>query len=263
MESIAICIPVRYGSSRLPGKPLLKLGDKTIIELTIQRALLCPDIVPSQIFIFTDDQRIADVVKSKTSVNIIMTDSDCPNALYRLSKYIHLVPQKYTGFINLHGDEPFLDHRNLHHLIKEYLACKKTCILIKKSDNNMTHNSEVKAVTDTNMNMLYCSRSVIPYPAKNHQNHQYYGVIGLQAMDRDTLKKYDQCPTPPHGWLYQVEDIEELKILEIGQSIHCSLAPYPTTRSLNTLEDYQYFLKKNTVEKFTSRQDEVAFEKKV
>lgn len=246
MNKICIAIPVRYGSQRLPGKPLLEIKGKPVIQHTIECVLRSKYIQKSQIWVFTDDTRIAEIARS-FDINVIMTQADPqpPNAVYRLSWYANELPAHFETIVNLHGDEPMLDHRNLDHLLESYLEQQTSMVLIKKLDPDIAGlKSEVKVVFDINKNMLYCSRSLIPHPTKQNPGYrnQYYGMIGLHIVSRDNLLLYGAIHTEQSdGWLYRTEDLEELRYLELGIPLKCVLAPYPVERSLNTEQDYHYF----------------------
>jgi 3-deoxy-manno-octulosonate cytidylyltransferase (CMP-KDO synthetase) len=247
MDKICIAIPVRYGSQRLPGKPLLLINNKPVIQHTIECVLRSRHIKRDQIWLFTDDTRISEIAKS-LDINVIMTSSDPPNAVYRLSRYAHQLPAHFNTIVNLHGDEPMLDHRNLDHLLESYINQEQTprvpMVLIKHLDVDIAQlKSEVKVVFDLNNNLLYCSRSLVPHQTKqpDGSRNQYYGIVGLHIIYRESLLKYDSKVNAEEGWLYRTEDLEELKYLELGIPLKCVLAPYPVERSLNTELDYVYF----------------------
>jgi hypothetical protein len=146
--------------------------------------------------LFTDDTRISEIAKS-LDINVIMTSSDPPNAVYRLSRYAHQLPAHFNTIVNLHGDEPMLDHRNLDHLLESYINQEQTprvpMVLIKHLDVDIAQlKSEVKVVFDLNNNLLYCSRSLVPHQTKqpDGSRNQYYGIVGLHIIYRESLLKY-------------------------------------------------------------------------
>ncbi len=245
MQNLAICIPVRIGSNRLSNKPLIKLGDKTVIEWTISNVLKCKYINVKNVWIFTDSREIIELV-NKLGVNTIYTSAECRNALYRLSKYQSKLPNNITHIMNVHGDEPLLDPRNLEQMIKEYLQNPGNYLFCNPlTDYDQSRSSVPKIVFDKNMYLLYCSRADIPCPTKNgpEGRKEHWGIIGIHLIDRQLLREYDLAENP-HGWLYQIEDMEELKLLELGAKIKCLQPNYPVEPSLNTSEDLNYYLEK-------------------
>lgn len=250
LEEICVCIPVRYQSSRLPGKPLIKLNElhaRTVIELTLDRVLESRMIrSKNQIFVFTDDIRIKEVVE-KFGIQVFMTDSECQNALVRLSKYVDKLPSKFRAVINLHGDEPFLDTRNLDTLIQDFLHYQQNNILIRQLVNyqEACDLANVKVVMNHKQELMYCSRAVIPHTKdgmipNSELGIQYYGVVGIHILWRNDLEKYWKNNK---GLNYLCEDVEELKLLELGIPLRCVMCPYKAERSLNTREDLEYFRK--------------------
>lgn len=259
LDQICVCIPVRYGSSRLPGKPLLTLygGTKTVIEVTLEKVLQSQFIRSRQIYVLTDDHRIETEVLSKFQGarelgGVVMTSKSCPNALYRIVEALDQIPARFRAIINLHGDEPGLNPLNLDALISNFILYQKSSLLVRKLSGSLDQveiksRGTVKAVMDRQKRLMYCGRAVIPHNKSGQvmPDKDYFGVIGLQVLRREDLAKYvngeDQgCDQ----WLYQEEDVEELKWLELGVEIRCAMAQFPAERSLNTAEDYQYFLDK-------------------
>lgn len=246
LKQLCVCLPVRFGSTRLPGKPLLQLGGMTVIEQTLSRVCESKYLLKDQIWLFTDDQRIAQVVKDNpklSGIGTIMATDECPNALYRLSRYANQLPDRFKTIINLHGDEPLLDVRNLDFLIEQYLKFQQPVALIRKlHPSEATRLSEVKVVFDIDHQLIYCSRAWIPHTKSGQIKDQtYWGMMGVHLLDRETLFKYTDN-SEQRDWLYQQEDIEELKLVELGIKVKCVEAPFEARRSLNTAEDYRYLL---------------------
>ena len=119
MENICICIPARFKSSRLPGKLALKLGDITVIEKTFIEAR--KSTLASKIFILTDHNDIIDLFKNRDDVTVIMTDESCINGTERISTNLNKIDEKYNLIVNVQGDEPFIDYRNIDYAIKKHI----------------------------------------------------------------------------------------------------------------------------------------------
>jgi len=243
MLNICVCIPVRYNSKRLPGKPLLVIDNETIIEKTYKQVLKSKYIKKEDVYIMTDNKYIEQNVKSFGCCgdNIIMTDVHCENALQRISKYLHLLPKKYDTILNVHGDEPYINPKNIDYLIENF-SNESTLLYRKLTLEESKKTSTVKIVTGKNNNILYCSRFAIPY-SKNKNYNNYIGIIGIHIFKRDTLAEYHKDIS---SYLYKLcnEDIEELKFIEMGYSIKGIKAPHKNEISLNTEEDFQYLINK-------------------
>jgi GTP:adenosylcobinamide-phosphate guanylyltransferase len=99
-------IPARYQSSRFPGKPLVKIAGKLMIQRTWEQACKATSI--TDVYVATDDQRIADACH-EFSANVILTSADCPNGTVRCAEAVRKLPKKYDLVLNLQGDEPLLE----------------------------------------------------------------------------------------------------------------------------------------------------------
>ena len=155
-------IPARYGSSRFPGKPLLDLKGKTMIQRVVEgasKAALLTDLI-----VATDDQRIADEVL-RFGGKVMMTDSNHPTGTDRCAEVLRNLPESYDVVINIQGDEPLVDARQLDQLLQAFsnpdvqiatLASRK----IEMED--ILNPNRIKLVVDKHHNALYFSRSPIP-----------------------------------------------------------------------------------------------------
>lgn len=257
-QEVCVCLPVRYASSRLPGKPLLSIGGKPMILRTFEQALKSKYVDLSNLYLFTDDERIANVIfSSYKNAHVIMTnDRECPNALYRLSYYEEWLPEDCRAIINLHGDEPFLNPVMLDCLFESYFSILVQCpILIfyrPITGEDAKDRSIVKLMKNTKNDVMTFSRALIPHTKSGvpDSDASYYGVIGLHLIGRGSLVTYGKCTDDEIFGkgvkpLYLSEDIEELRLLEIGEKIKCLESPVlETERSLNTPEDYDYLVSK-------------------
>lgn len=256
---VCVCIPVRYASTRLPGKPLLSIGGKPMILRTFEQALKSKYVELSNLYVFTDDERIGEtILSSYPSANIILTTGrECPNALFRLSYFENYLPESCRAVINLHGDEPFLDPEMLDHLFEEYqsivsrqsslMSCPALIYYRPISGEEARDRSIVKLVKNSANYALYFSRAMIPHTKSGDPSGRvsYCGVVGLHLLGRGSLKKYGETDDSELDGLYLAEDVEELRLLEMGERIKCLQSPVlETERSLNTVEDYEYLVSK-------------------
>lgn len=245
---ICALIPARYQSSRLPGKPLLKIGNKTIIERTYRQTMKSKFI--DAVFVVTDDDRIMKHI-IEIGGNAIKIETECLNGTERICKALHLLDEQYDIIVNVQGDEPFIDPNNIDYVISKYLENESdknmVCTTIHTELSNINEiNSRTigKMVIDKNDNVMYCSRAVIPHTKNGglDKNNKYYGHIGIFIFRRMYLPNYlidDNTPAQLS------EDIEWLKIIEHGYRIKS----YPVISSeigINTMDDFNYLSKKYT-----------------
>jgi 3-deoxy-manno-octulosonate cytidylyltransferase (CMP-KDO synthetase) len=242
MKSV-IVIPARYGSKRLPGKPLLRQTGKYLIQHVYERA--CQARRTSRVIIATDDPRIVAAVKSFGG-EVVLTRRDHASGTDRVAEVADNLDADII--INLQGDEPLIDPEALD-LLPELLgrdpgADMATLATPIISQAQWENPNCVKVVCDTAGRALYFSRSPIPHvrdgePNFNAQPAQFLQHLGLYAYRRTFLLQLAQIPPHP---LEQVEKLEQLRILAQGRSIHVGLVA-SAGRGVDTLEDYEAFLR--------------------
>ena len=244
-------IPARYDSTRLPGKPLLKFGNKTMIQMVYEKTNSCKTITTT--YVVTDDERISNNIK-EINGNVIMVKNKCLNGTERICLAIKQNPELFINtkyIVNVQGDEPYIKSEHIEKAIFTYChtepelnVCSTLHYLIKKEED-LYNKSIGKLVLDNNNNIIYCSRNCIPYnkegkPDINKVN--YYGHIGLFVFDKNYLIN-EYCKT--NTYLQIEEDIEWLKIIENGFKIN-SVCITDYEIGVNVEEDYQYLIKKYT-----------------
>jgi 3-deoxy-manno-octulosonate cytidylyltransferase (CMP-KDO synthetase) len=244
-NKILCCIPARYHSSRLPGKPLLKINNKTIINLVYEKA---NQIKVDNIIVLTDDDRIYNEVLSFGGNCAIITE-ECLNGTERIIKYLNSINNnEYNIIVNLQGDEPFIKPDIVNDCISNFLEKKPSCSTICFKTTNkeeILSKSRGKVVTDNNNNIMYCSRNIIPSNKQNTiiENYEYKIHVGIFVYDKKYLLDYF-CKENTENQL--LEDIEWLKIIEQGFTINTILSD-EMERGIDTIEDYNYL--KNNYEK--------------
>jgi 3-deoxy-manno-octulosonate cytidylyltransferase (CMP-KDO synthetase) len=245
---ICALIPARYHSSRLPGKPLLKIGDKTIIQRTYEQTVKSKLI--DSVYVVTDDDRIIDHIK-QIGGNIIKVDEECLNGTERICKTLDTLDKKYDIVVNVQGDEPFIEPENIDFAIQKYLEHESdplmvcTTIHTKLIDENDINGRTIgKMVMDKCNNVMYCSRSVIPHTKSGQMNKNidYYGHIGIFIFRRSYLPSFLTDENTP---AQLSEDIEWLKIMEHGYKIK-SYKVDSFEIGINTMDDFNYLSKKYT-----------------
>ena len=190
-----IVIPARYASTRLPGKPLLRIAGKPLLQHVYEMATRCD---ASRVTIATDDERICQAAKA-FGAETIMTAQTHHCGTERLAEVAQLQGAEDTEIIiNLQGDELGIPPewvqqvaKNLHQHPEYSIAT--LCHRIE--DEADIHNPNVvKVVFNQNNTALYFSRATIPYNNHNDQKIEYFAHIGIYAYRVAYLKKF--CCTP-------------------------------------------------------------------
>lgn len=242
MSKILCCIPARYNSSRLPGKPLLKFNNKTIIHLVYEKA---KQTKVDEIIILTDDQRIYDEVLSFGG-NCVIVNEDCLNGTERIISYLKSINHdKYDIIVNIQGDEPFIKPNVINQTIDNFIEKKPACSTICFKTNNhdeILSKSRGKVVVDKFNNIIYCSRNIIPSNKKENiiSHHEYSIHVGIFVYDKNYLLGHF-CKENTKNQL--LEDIEWLKIIEQGFKIN-TIFSEEMERGVDTIDDYEYLKKK-------------------
>lgn len=247
MNRICAIIPARYQSSRLPGKPLLTIGDKTIIQMTYEQTCKCKYI--DKVYVVTDDDRIVNEVNTFSTSSALKSEKECLNGTERICNVLEQIDSKYDIIVNVQGDEPYINPENIDLAIEKYIENEQdptmvcTTIHSKISNDEDLYNRSIgKMVMDKNDNVMYCSRTMIPHTKTGlkDSSHTYNLHIGIFVYRRSFLPLFlDHKSTPAQ----LAEDIEWLKIIEMGYRIK-SYAVSNYEIGVNTAEDYKKLLAK-------------------
>lgn len=245
METIC-CIPARYNSSRLPGKPLLKINNKTIINLVYERAL---NLDVSYVIVLTDDKRIYDEVLNFGG-KCCMLEEETLNGTDKIILYLKKYNIKSDIIVNVQGDEPFFNYNDVNKAIDNYKQNKiknnnivcSTLHYATKDKSEIESKSRGKLVLNKNNHIMYCSRNVIPSGKKENiiENYEYNIHIGIFVYDRKYLLEH-YCLE--NTLLQLCEDIEWMKIMEQGFVI-ISDKVKSAEISVDTIEDYNCLVEK-------------------
>jgi len=220
MLSVVGVIPARYGSSRLPGKPLVDLQGKPLLYYVYQRSLKARSL--TRVLIATDDDRIYRAA-CDFGAEVVMTEKSHRSGTDRVAEAIQNIPADLV--INIQGDEPLIDVQAIDQVVRLLqedeeadMATLKTPI---KNKEDFANPNVVKVVTDERDYALYFSRSPIPYFRSNPSSFQdCYRHVGLYAYRRDFLMEFTKW-TP--STLEKMEDLEQLRALERGAKIKVGL----------------------------------------
>lgn len=236
MSKTAIIIPARYGSSRLEGKPLIKVMGKTIIHWVYEKAKASK--LADMIIVATDDSRIYDEVKSfGGEVEMTSTEHKCGSD--RIMEVVSRHPE-ISYICNLQGDEPLIKPESIDAVIRNVKEDEKadisTLIRVLTDEQEISNPNLVKCVIDNYGFALYFSRSKIPYE-RNINAGNFYGHLGIYGYKRKALEAMTKLPQTP---LEKTESLEQLRALENGMRIKTSVVDFVPV-GIDTKEDLAKF----------------------
>lgn len=233
-------IPARYASTRFPGKPLAMIGGQTMVERVYRQAGKAGAL--SAVVVATDDQRIADTVRSFGG-EVVMTASEHPSGTDRCAEALRLVDGHYDAVVNIQGDEPFIHPGQIDLLcgaLAEEGAEIATLVKVIRHAHELNNPNSPKVVMASNGDAMYFSRQAIPYfkgadTADWIQHHTYYKHIGIYGYRADILPRLTRLA---QGKLEQAESLEQLRWLEHGYRIRTRVTEAETI-AVDTPEDLQ------------------------
>jgi 3-deoxy-manno-octulosonate cytidylyltransferase (CMP-KDO synthetase) len=246
MKVIGI-IPARWSSTRFPGKPLVKIGDKTMIQRVYEQSKKAIDVV----LVATDDQRIVDEVK-RFNGQVVMTGDFHKSGTDRCAEAIKLFEDQ-TGFkfdiiVNIQGDEPFIQPEQ----ILQVVDCFKEedtqiATLIKKISNikDLNNPNNPKVVLNKNNEAIYFSRSTIPYIVNSDISEwllkfNFFEHLGLYAYKKGVLEKITRLEP---SLLEIAESLEQNRWIEHGYKIKVAETGFENI-SIDTEEDLKAIMDK-------------------
>jgi 3-deoxy-manno-octulosonate cytidylyltransferase (CMP-KDO synthetase) len=218
--SILAIIPARYASSRFPGKPLVDIAGKSMIQRVYEQAKKCVQV--AEVIVATDDDRIFDHVTTFGGVAVI-TSADHQSGTDRCAEVALKHPQ-YDIIINIQGDEPYIDPEQ----ISKLAACfnspdTQLATLIKKiqTEHELFNTNSPKVVINKLSEAVYFSRSPLPhirgYEQQNWLSHYtYFKHIGIYGYRADILQQVTRLPVSS---LEKAESLEQLRWIENGYRI--------------------------------------------
>lgn len=204
-------IPARYASTRFPGKPLIDIGGKSMIQRVYEQCKQAETL--SDVIVATDDERIAQHVKSFGG-KVVMTKPEHQSGTDRCAEVI----QTYTGLcdavINIQGDEPFIDPTQIDALAFAFHEPHVQLATMKKkmtTEADIQNPNMVKVISNHHGEAIYFSRSPIPYRRNPETQIEYFKHIGIYGYRKETLQEITQLPA---GRLEMAENLEQLRWIE-------------------------------------------------
>ncbi len=229
-------IPVRYESTRLPGKALIDLCGKTMIQRVWEGAREAQLL--DALFIATDSERIRHECES-FGATVVMPEGAFNSGTDRIAAAAAMLSDSYEIIVNIQGDEPLLKGATVDSLIEalERNPSAQIATPVQRCDDMREfHNpSVVKVVKTAKDRALYFSRAPVPLTRSNDSDNyvQYFKHIGLYAYRRAALQQFVSLPPSP---LERIEHLEQLRLLEEGVWYHC-LEIQETLVAVDTAED--------------------------
>lgn len=238
-----VVIPARFASSRLPGKPLLPLAGKPMIQWVYERARRCG---AQQVIVATDDERIAQSVRDLGG-EAQMTEAGHASGTDRIAEIARRERWRDSDIVvNLQGDEPLMPEALLDQvaaLMGTYASADLTTLSMPlESVAALLDPNVVKVVTDRSARALFFSRAPIPWSREGARNgimsqrsHELaQRHLGLYAYRVGSLLRLASLPPSP---LEQLEKLEQLRALENAMDIRVACAAVPPGPDVNTAAD--------------------------
>ena len=240
-----VVIPARYASTRLPGKALLDICGKPMLQYVHERAL---ESGASAVYIATDDERIKEKAE-EFGANVVMTSTKHRSGTDRLAEVIeHLSLSDDEIIVNLQGDEPLMPvslveqvARDLHQ--HEDASVATLCTPISSVDDVANPNT-VKVVFSKAGYALYFSRAPIAWEREHFRvssfrpsgHHMHYRHIGLYAYRAGFLGRFVKWPICD---MEEMESLEQLRVLWNDERIHISEATAIPPPGVDTEEELE------------------------
>jgi 3-deoxy-manno-octulosonate cytidylyltransferase (CMP-KDO synthetase) len=232
-SSIVALIPARYDATRFPGKLMQLLGNKTVIQTTLDATVATK--LFEEVIIVTDSDIIFNEIVSHGG-KATRSKKQHESGTDRIAEAAESIDADII--INVQGDTPFIKRAPLEKLLKQF---EDPSVQVASVMQTLTKQTEiddpnfVKVAVDKNMNSLFFSRSVIPYPRDKNMPVTYYEHIGVYAFRKKALLDFTNWPVTP---LEAAEKIECLRYLEHGMPLRMVIVDYMGVE-IDTPEDLE------------------------
>jgi len=236
-------IPARFASTRFPGKPLALINGQPMIRLVYEQAMKALD----NVFVATDDNRIADAVRNFGGA-VIITDPEHRSGTDRCAEALEIIRREKNinpdVVVNIQGDEPFIKPEQVKQLCDCFLNESVTIATLVKpveSMEELENPNKPKVVIANDGMAIYFSRAVIPFmrdPGEGDllARHKYFKHIGMYGYRADTLLELSRLKQSD---IEKAEALEQLRWLSHGYSIMTSETHYESI-GIDTPEDLEY-----------------------
>lgn len=229
-------IPARYGATRFPAKLMQDLCGKPVIVHTYER--VADTRLFDEVYVVTDDDRIEKVIR-EVGGKVIRSKKEHNSGSDRLAEASRDLDVDII--VNVQGDEPFTDKKNLQKVIDIFVKDLTKSIAVASlmeritDPDDIANPNNVKVVVNKFGEALYFSRNVIPFPRDPNTKVSYYKHIGIYAYRKEALQQFTELPP---SLLEETEKLEQLRYLENGFKIRLALTDIPTI-GIDTPEDLE------------------------
>ncbi len=249
MNTIGL-IPARYGSTRFPGKPLVRIGDKSMIQRVFEQS--CKAL--EHVYVATDDERIVNEV-IKFGGQVVMTRTDHKSGTDRCAEALELVElksgMKFDLAVNIQGDEPFIQIQQIIDAIKCFDdPTAQIATIIKKitSYASLFNPNNPKVILNKNNEAIYFSRSTIPYIVNTQEEEwltkfTFFEHLGLYVYKCDVLRELTKLSP---SILEMAESLEQNRWIENGFRIKVAETEFENI-SIDTQEDLDNIIRNGFV----------------
>ena len=223
-SSIIAAIPARYAATRFPAKLMQQLGNKSVIRHTYDNTVATG--LFDEVIVITDSEIIFNEITSNSG-KAVMSKKQHESGSDRIAEAV--ADMDVDIVINVQGDEPFVKKEPLEKLLNLFDGEEGKRVQVAslmqmlKDENSINDPNYVKVAVDKNMNSLFFSRSVIPFPRDKNIPITYYEHIGVYAFRKQALLNFTNWPMTP---LEMAEKIECLRYLENGIPLKMVVTDY-------------------------------------
>lgn len=224
-------IPARFASTRLPGKPLVDIGGKSMVMRVVEQARRARAL--DMVVVATDDGRVASHVREH-GADAVMTSVAHPSGTDRCFEALSAVGMgRFDAVVNIQGDEPFIEPEQIDELCDALSVSPggiATLAQVVSDDRDLDDPGEVLIVVDVNMDALYFSRAAIPFlrdpgTGPRHERFRFFKHVGLYGYRAEVLERIvGLAPSP----LELAESLEQLRWVENGFKVRIGLTDRPS-----------------------------------
>ena len=245
--TFSVLIPARYSSSRFPGKPLIELNGRTMIQRVYERATKSK---AAAVYVATDDERIADSVY-EIGGKVVMTEANHESGsdrIYEAASTLGLRDDEVV--VNVQGDEPLIPPEAIDQVARlvDQKTRMATLMTTLRHAEEVFDPNVVKVVADNSGQALYFSRAPIPWSRDQFQNGDkllpntsaWNRHLGIYSYSMSMLREYVNWPI---GMFEHIEALEQLRVLANGERIRVEQSTSEIPRGIDTPEDVAHVLK--------------------
>ncbi|MFA6260761.1 MAG: 3-deoxy-manno-octulosonate cytidylyltransferase [Bacteroidia bacterium] len=236
MPKIIGIIPARFASTRFPGKPLIQIKGKSMIQRVYEQCLKAEKL--AEVMVATDDQRIFEHVQAFGGQVVLTADSH-QSGTDRCAEVIRKLERSFDAVINIQGDEPFIEPEQINQvaaLLSKPENRIATLIKALEKEEDIRNPNVVKAIRTLKGKAIYFSRSPIPYRRNPEATITYFKHVGIYGYHTDVLLELTLLP---QGSLEKAESLEQLRWIEAGYPIAVEETTWETI-SIDTPADLEY-----------------------